>query len=258
MLHIIIPTKSNIEVLFKCLTSLKQFTKIPYTLWIADTGSSIEEKAKIMNWLKISFNKDQFHFLEFDYYNYAKINNAVVKQNIQDGILLFCNNDIEFVNPVIDDLFYTYKFMKKNNVKVGTIGCRLVYPDGTIQHDGQIVAHLTPVDYAVSHINLHKSVDSYVSKDIRYVLGNTFALCLTGYDTFIEMGMLNENYHHCFEDLEYNIKCTARQYSNFILPTKYYAIHHESYTRKQDHQMFDPKDYYLLKDFLNAEISKGN
>ena len=68
--------------------------------------------------------------------------------------------------------------------------------------------------------------------------------------------MLSELYIHCFEDLEYNLKCIKNGLTNYILPSKHYAIHSESVTRKQQSKYFDGKDYYVIRDYILKNFKK--
>lgn len=258
MISIIIPTKSNLNILLKCLSSLKNFNnKDIYKLYIADTGSSDEELSELETFLKNEFTN--YTLIKYNYYNYAKINNDVIQNYIANDdsidLLLFCNNDIEFVSNIIDQLYLAYNSLIQRSINVGTIGCRLLYPNGKIQHDGQFIKNnINSLD--ISHNNLNKDPNIYVNNDFTKVTGNTFALTLIEKNTFISLGMLNETYKCCFEDVEFNLKCIKNNKNNYILPTKFYAIHHESYTRKNTSYHFDIEDYKLLYEYIRGDFVK--
>ena len=121
-LDIIIPTKGKTDYLFKCLQSIIDTTTIGYHIYIADTGSTKEEFASIIKFLKDKFRKDRnVSIFQYDYYNFAKINNHVVENYCESDTLLFCNNDIELIDPCVDGL---YDLARRE--KVGTAGCRLL------------------------------------------------------------------------------------------------------------------------------------
>ena len=119
---------------------------------------------------------------------WAKINNDVVFNHItkDHDAILFCNNDITIVNnSTIDRMYEVYL---KNKKIIGTVGCRLLYPNNTIQHDGQ--TFVLPIDLhnpdrpknideniiAFTHRLLHKSHNDNPRPSPRIVAGNTFAL----------------------------------------------------------------------------------
>ena len=98
---VIIPTKSKLELLLPCLDSFYEHCNPNlFDIFIADTGSSNEEKTQIKNYISL---KSNINLIEYDYYNFAKINNDVVKNHINDSyeFLLFCNNDIKLLLSLI-------------------------------------------------------------------------------------------------------------------------------------------------------------
>ena len=225
---VIIPTKSNTDFLFDCVDSFFENCNPNYfTIFIADTGSSEDEKKDI---LKKYSNKDNVKLIEYDYYNFAKINNDVVKNHIDDtfNFLLFCNNDIKLLSNVIDSMLMTFD----ENINVGTVGARLYYPDNTIQHDGIAAFYDVKTKFiGLTHYGL-KSHYTFINKK-RVVLGNTGALLMIRKKTFEKAGMFNEGYINCFEDVELNLKCILIGLKNYM-DSNSVAYHFESKTRGED------------------------
>ena len=129
---IIILTKGKIDLLENCIKSYYEHcNRNLFDIFIADTGSEPEEKEYIKNNI---LKYGNIKLIEYDYYNFAKINNDVVKNHITDEyeFLLFSNNDIVILNNVIYGMIRSFK----ENKNIGTIGGRLHYLDNTIQHDG--------------------------------------------------------------------------------------------------------------------------
>ena len=91
---VIIPTKGNVDMLFDCVDSFYQYCNPNYfNIFVADTGSEEDEKNK----MKEKFlSYPNIKLIEYDYYNFSKINNDVVKNHVDDtfNFLLLCNNDI--------------------------------------------------------------------------------------------------------------------------------------------------------------------
>ena len=84
---IIIPTKGNVNMLYECVKSFYDHCNQDYfEIFIADTGSTDSEKEWIQNNI---LNLGFINFIEYDYYNFAKINNDVVKNHL--------NDDYEFI-----------------------------------------------------------------------------------------------------------------------------------------------------------------
>jgi len=222
---VIIPTKSKIDLLFSCLDSFfNQCNKNLFDIFIADTGSTEEEKNKIKN--KIN-GYSNVKLIEFDYYNFSKINNEVVKSYVDNSyeFILFCNNDIVLLNNVIYEMIRTFK----QNPTCGTVGARLHYQNNTIQHDG-IFIYLKPNEKIIETTHRNKFNYYNFSVGVSEVIGNTAALMMVNRNTFLKNGMFNENFRHCFEDVEFNINLKINGFKNLI-NSNCVAYHLESETR---------------------------
>ena len=253
-LAIIIPHKNNNKILFCCLQSIIDKTSNKnYHIYIADTGSEKNKFVELQMFLKDKFNKTKnVTLISFDYYNFAKINNAVVETFIkEEELILFCNNDVELID---DCLTRGMDLYKQHSDGIGTIGFKLLYKDSTIQHAGQLMI-LTKHEQqytifknklGLSHRGLRQKDDLYDTKE--NVVGNTGALMMTSKKLFLEIGKFNENYQDCFEDVEYNVECLIRNKQNIYLPLK--AWHCESTTRNLDYN----KNYKQSQDALNFLI----
>jgi GT2 family glycosyltransferase len=83
----------------------------------------------------------------------------------------------------------------------------------------------------VSHFGL-KTHYNFVNNK-RIVLGNTGALLMIRKKTFEKVGMFNEGYISCFEDVELNLQCILHGMQNY-LDSNSVAYHYESKTRGED------------------------
>jgi len=223
---VIIPTKSKLNLLFDCVDSFHEHCNTSlYDIFIADTGSSVEEKELI----KAKYENTNVKLIEFNYYNFAKINNEVVKHHIGNEyeFILFCNNDIKLLNNAIYGMLKVFK----DNTKVGTVGGRLHFGNNLIQHDGIILY----VDKNQTLQVTHKNLSNYYnySTTLTKESGNTGGLLMIKKDIFEKCGYFNENYISCFEDVELNLKCVTLGLSNYT-EGNVVAYHYESQTRNED------------------------
>jgi GT2 family glycosyltransferase len=222
---VVIPTKNNFDLLYSCVKSFyDNCDSEMFDVFIADTGSSTDQKDLIKDQILPLGN---IKFIEYDYYNFAKINNDVVKNHLSDDheFVLYSNNDIKLLNNVI----YGMLKILKEKPKAGTVGCRLHFEDNTIQHDGIIIQQLPET----KSINLtHASLGSYYSytPGIKEVVGNTAALMMIRKNIFLKVGGFNENYTTCFEDVELNLSVRLLGFKNYYDGTLV-AYHYESKTR---------------------------
>jgi len=237
---VIIPTKSKLGLLFDCIDSFhEQCNSSLYDIFIADTGSSDEEKEII----KSRYENTNVKLIEFDYYNFAKINNEVVRNYIGDEyeFLLFCNNDIKLLNNVVYGMLKTFK----EKHKTGTIGCRLHFGDNSVQHDGIMVYVDKEKKIQLTHYNL-KNYYNYTTGH-RVGIGSTGALLGVRKTTFIKSNMFNEQYLNCFEDVELNLKLISLGYEN-IYDGSLVAYHYESQTRNENPDNIKT----LIEDYQNS------
>jgi len=248
---IIIPTKGKIEILFDCIKSYFDNCDMNiFEIFIADTGSTDEEKTQIKNFI-CEYNN--INLIEFDYYNFAKINNEVVKNYLDNKheFILFSNNDIKIMNDILSGMLQIFK----ENPRTGTVGCRLHFKDNTIQHDGIFVAKSKTNNLTLSHINF-KNYYNYFN-NTKEVIGNTGGLMLIRKNVFENIGLFNENYISCFEDVELNIKLVSINLKNYICG-KCVAYHYESQTRKEDPENLDKQkiDYSKLVPVISNHWEK--
>ena len=242
---IIIPTKGKLDLLFNCIDSI--FNKSSYenfVIYIADTGSSDDEKNEIKGRYS---NNNKIKLIEYDFYNFAEINNDVVVNHLTDEeLILFCNNDIQLINDAISRMVKVYQI----NHNIGTIGCRLHFGNGKIQHAGINIWTDNNQNIHVSHMGINSWYNYYDGiKEHKY--GNTGAFLLVNRDLFLKMnGFIKTS--ECFEDLILNIQIYINGYRNFIVGDAV-CYHFESQTRNDDpaknartKQDFD----YLVKPLL--------
>jgi GT2 family glycosyltransferase len=225
---IIIPTKGNVGMLYECVKSFYDNcdTNI-FDVFIADTGSTDDELEIIKNKILPLGN---IKLITYDYYNFAKINNDVVKNQISDGyeFLLFCNNDIKILNDIISGMLNVFNDHKN----AGSVGCRLHFEDNTIQHDGIFISLSRKNNsLGLGHLNF-KNYYNY-HNNLKEVIGNTGGLLLIRKSTFIKQGMFNENYISCLEDVELNINLLCGGHKNYVCGDCV-AYHYESQTRNKN------------------------
>lgn len=254
---IIILNKSNNKMLFECLDSIRSKTQFTnYHIYIGDTGSSNNEINEIKEYSKKYFGHTKnISLIQFNYYNFAKNNNEIIKKYIRDeNLILFCNNDIILIDDCISE---AVKMYERNSEKIGTIGFKLLFKDESIQHAGQILIMNSNNQFVqVTHRGLRQNKNLFSTRE--RVIGNTMALLLTPKKIFDEIGGLSEKYIDCFEDVQYNLQCILNDKHNIYIGDKV-AWHYESQTRDRDPN----KNKMLMKDandnlipFVNANSKK--
>jgi GT2 family glycosyltransferase len=245
-----------------CLSSIKNHTTIGYRIYIAYNGSDQDKMNELAKFIKKHFTQDQIHFIKYGYYNFAKLNNDVIFRHLHDDIdtIVFCNNDVKLMSPCVDEIV---KCIRENQNIVGTVGCRLLFENGLIQHDGQFLLadKHTNNFIGVTHINLKSDPKTTAPRtQNQTVIGNTFALCGISRKILETIPGLNEYYQYCFEDVEFNLQCLLNFRQNITLPTNIWAYHYESITRStvEDDSNKFMSDIRNLARFVGKNFPNGH
>lgn len=224
--------KNHSDLTIKLINSIIEkddYPKDKLTIYVADTGSDEEEKRMMYDF--IDDVAMDVVYIEYDYYNFARINNDVVANEIDDDtdLILLVNNDVELINNAISRVVNTFE----SEDNVGSVGSMLLYPDGKVQHGGIILMYDRMGTPQLTHCFLHQEYDKEEMNGDFYTFGNTGAFMLTSKEIWDEVGGLNGAYLHCFEDVEFNVNLLKRGYKNI---TNYDALafHKESATRHQE------------------------
>lgn len=243
---IVILTKDNPKLLKKCLSSIIKYTSVLFKIYIVDTGSSNKNLQKYVKVLKNKFTAKNCAMLQVEHYHFAENYNNIITNNVNEEWVVLCNDDIELKTPCIDAMLDQARQIKN----IGTVGCRLVFPDNTIQHAGQ-VAYIDSTGLLQCTHRGYKETGKYPSTA---VVGNTAALMLISRDIFIENGMFDEIYTECWEDIQFNMRLILSGYVNYYMDNVY-AIHHESMTRTKDEKAIFRLRYdytYKLKPWFDS------
>ena len=90
----------------------------------------------------------KINLIEFDYYNFAKINNEVIFNHLNnEELVLFLNNDVKILNDAISECVKEFKI----NKIAGTVGIRLHFEDNTVQHAGVFAYTDSKTNLQVGH-----------------------------------------------------------------------------------------------------------
>ncbi len=126
---IIIATYNQERLLEKCLLSLKRKTNYPdYRVFLVDDASEknigMKEKKKFP-WINLIVNKNNMGF--------AKSNNVGIKTALKTynpDYFLLLNDDTGIIQR---NWLSNMIKVGESNEKIGILGCRIIYPDGSLQ-----------------------------------------------------------------------------------------------------------------------------
>lgn len=220
---VVILTKCTNGLVYKSIVELTAHSRHNIgTLIVCYTGDDQEEFNKLYKLLgEIPVNS----VLEIGEYNFAKLNNKMVKKYVTSENILFMNDDVivhtDAITPCLNIL---------EDKEFGAVGIKLLYGDGTIQHAGIFLdCNNLGMCKGVGHLHFkEKNRDLPAS----IVPGVTGAFLMMRTVDFKNIGGFDERFKHCFEDVVLckRIRDLGMQ---IVCNNAVEAIHYESQTRKQ-------------------------
>ena len=211
---VIILTWNGIDYTKACLASLRAKTDFPdYRIVVADNGSTdgTVEYLQKQTGLTTVLNRENLGF--------TKGNNLAIAHSDPESDVILLNNDTEIVQP---DWIATLQEVAYSAPDIGVVGCRLVRPDGMLQHVGTYL----PVD------SLAGEQIGACERDINQFPGNTdvegvvFACVYLKRETLNHVGLLDEDYFSYFEDTDYCFRVQERGL-RVVCCGSVRVIHHE-------------------------------
>jgi len=173
-----------------------------------DNNSKESETFSYYEYLK-NFGSEKITLLYYKKpFNFSAINNFAAK-SAKGEILVFLNNDTE----VIEEKWLTALAEQAQRPEVGAVGCKLYYPDGSVQHAGVIDwskhAFVKKSDIG-SYFELANTITNY-----RTLTGACLAIKKS---LFEKIGGFNENYKVPFSDTELCLQLWLQGYLNIFTP----------------------------------------
>lgn len=229
LVSIIIPTKDLSGLLNSCLESI--FIKTTYSNYeviVIDNGSiEPETQACFDYWL--DKQPDKFSYYPYDIpFNYSKLNNYGVAK-AKGEYLLFLNNDTE----IITGDWLESMIQQAQRKSVGVVGCKLLYPDDTIQHAGVVIGLGGIAGHAyVSYPENHGGYFGALLSTTNYS-AVTGACMMCRREVWEAVKGFEEELEVAFNDVDFCLKVRELGYYNLYLPNV--VLHHyESKSRGID------------------------
>ncbi len=216
-------TAEQLDVLLKCLVSL-QATAPDAQVLVVDDGSPVAELAAqaelACEQLGIGFvaNDENSGFSKT-----VNVGLELAHAMGHDAVLV--NADIEF--PAAGWLDRMRERTDTEGRPAAVVGARLLYPNGLIQHAGVIFSLLNRDwlhRYRFGPGNLPEAL-----KTTRCIV--TAALQFIRWETLDQIGIYDEGYRLCFEDVDYCLRVFKAGLECIYEPSVV-AMHHESFFRR--------------------------
>lgn len=224
LVSIIIPTRDRVELLRKCIESIRAKTDYRNLEFIIlDNESQDPQTLEYFSQLRQAA-RTQVHRVE-GAFNFSRLNNIGVGLAHGNFIALL-NNDLEVKNSG----WLTEMISHAARPEIGAVGARLWYPDETMQHGGVILGSGGPADHAHSGV---RHEDGYFSRAhlVQNFSAVTGACMVMRKEIYLQLGGLDEtNLPVAFNDVDFCLRLTKAGYR--IVWTPHAELyHHESATR---------------------------
>lgn len=228
MVSIVIPTRDSLALTRRCIESLREYTDYPrYEILLVDNQST---DPRTLAWMREQAALGTFRLLTYQReFNYAAINNFAVPQ-AQGELVCLLNNDTE----VIEKDWLREMVGQLLQPGVDVVGAKLLYPDGKIQHAGDLVGVGGIANHA--HAWLDRGAPGYCQRAIvaQEYSAVTGACLLTRRQRYLDLGGLDEcHLPVAFNDVDYCLR--VREAGGHVVWTPHaQLIHHESVSRGKD------------------------
>jgi len=224
LVSIIIPFKDKIGLLRKCVESI--LGKTAYENIELILISNMSREPETFAYLDSLWTNSKVNILTYDEdFNYSKINNFGVL-HAHGEVLLFLNNDTE----AIDGDWLTFLLEHAQRKEIGAVGCKLLFPDGTIQHAGVVLGITGFAGHVFAGLDEHVRNYFGAADFMRNYLAVTGACLMVRREVFDEVGGFNESFIVCGSDVDFCLRIHSKGYRNIYVPhaTLY---HHEAASR---------------------------
>ncbi|MDP2835042.1 MAG: glycosyltransferase [Pseudomonadota bacterium] len=216
LVSILVPSKNQVELLKRCLTSLIEGTGYANCeILVLDNGSDEPVAVAYLNELK-ALASPRLKVLDCTGpFNFSAINNRGARA-AQGEYLLLLNND----TAVLHEDWLEEMLGIAQQGDVGAVGAKLLYPDGRIQHAGVILGmNDSPADHP--YIDHSAEDDGYFGRlNLPQEYSAVTAACLlVKRALYLELGGLDEQrYQVSYNDVDFCLRLRHQGYRNVYTP----------------------------------------
>ena len=231
---VIIPNRDRPDLLERCLGFLRFETGVPLEIIIVDHAST--DARTLSLYAELQRAGAATIITTAAAFNFSRMINLGVAASSSE-ILLLLNNDVEISRPGTIESLLSHAVRPE----IGVVSCKLLYPDGTVQHAGTLLGNgggggECPDDhYLVRHVMRWAPREAAgplgILKTIRNYQAVTGALMMIRRSVFEEIGPFNETDLPVeYSDIDYCLRVRQAGYRVVCLPLDG-VFHREGATR---------------------------
>ncbi|WP_418135403.1 glycosyltransferase family 2 protein [Oceanimonas smirnovii] len=226
LVSLLVPTRDGVDILAPCVNAILEKTDYRhFELIILDNQSSCPRTLEYMQ--QVSERDERVRVLRWDHpFNYSAINNFGASQ-AKGSIIGLVNNDVEPINAG----WLSEMVSQACRPKIGCVGAKLYYPNGSLQHAGVILGIGGVAGHSHKYFN-GNALGYFARLQLVQNLSAVTAACLlVRKEVFEQVGGLNEEHLKvAFNDVDFCLKVREAGYRNLFTPFAE-LYHHESVSR---------------------------
>ena len=247
LVSIVIPTRNHVELLTRCIQSIREQTDYPRVeIIVVDNGSTETKTLEFLRRLKDE--KIARVLRDPGQFNFSRLSNRGAAE-ATGTILAFMNDDIETEQRG----WLAEMVSQVTRPEVGAVGARLWYPNGTLQHGGVIVGLGGVAD--VAYRGIPRGHPGYFNR--AWLQQNysalTAACILVRKSVFEEAGRFDErNLGISFNDVDLCLELRKRGFEIVWTP---YAnlIHRESSSRGHPSTLAQQEEFFREATYMQQK-----
>jgi GT2 family glycosyltransferase len=243
---LVVPTGGKLRFLRPGLESLSRQTTYPNIQFLVIDNSSGDEVAALCAELAATGVAIQREPLPLQPFNFSALINHAIRM-VDSPYLVLLNDDMTVITPDWIEAMLEHA----QQPGVGAVGCKLLYPDDTIQHAGVVFGPHEGAVHPFRHFpDTHPGYFG-IHQVVRNVSAVTFACAMLRRSIFDEVGLLDEvDFRVAFNDADFCLRILDRGYRIVYTP---HAVlrHYESATKKT---IADPGEVAALRERWSAFI----
>jgi GT2 family glycosyltransferase len=234
---IVVPNFNGGTCIKGCLASIEKNAPLNQVEVVVVDDGSIDDSLQIIKsnfpWAKLISNSQNFGF--------SKSTNAGIRYSLEKGAqyILLLNNDVEMTE---DETISKMISIFESDKEIGVLGCKLLYPNGSINHAGGYVNVRRVGHYGFDELD-NGQYD--LIRVVDYVVG---AALMIKSKVIREIGMLDEGFSPLyFEETDWCMRTRIRGYKVVYTPHPS-MIHRCGFsTKKIDRTIID---FYIKKNWI--------
>ncbi|MBU1726650.1 MAG: glycosyltransferase family 2 protein [Candidatus Omnitrophica bacterium] len=224
-LSIVIVNWNTRECLKRCLASIYEYTSgLDFEVIVADNNSSDGSRdmaGKDFPYVNLIANAEN--------YGFSKANNIAIRQ-AKGGYILILNPDTEIRNNAFGKMV---SFLEQNK-DVGILAPKLIFPDGSLQES--VVPGFSLLGFLANEFfpGLPFSFNLKKVNKMRLVANPTAACLLIRKEVFEKIGLFDEDFFVCYEDVEFTERASKKKIKALFFPEAE-VVHYKSQSSKRDY-----------------------